>query len=156
MKTSILRPGPGLWNCCKDNPGGVISFADGTAVLACRRCTSTVGFEYRHPLPEIKYGTCDFCSSVCQALVTTGPEGWTCLEGCRQTEGQVVVVFDVTGPSSETVHRFINTLLDRAKVVGTVDTESLSQLVSWWMPTAEGRAVDGNDNTEMHLVPVGG
>lgn len=122
MKSTISNPGPALWSCCKAAPTKVISFEDGTAVVACTPCTGTVPQGRVHPLP------------------------WA--------EDQVVVVFDVTGPDPEARHRLIHTLLRMADVTGTVSPDGTSRLESWWMPSAEGRALDGNDNAEMHLVPV--
>jgi hypothetical protein len=50
--TSITHPGNPAWNCCKAKPAKVVSFDDGSAIVACLGCSQTVGSSRRHDLPE--------------------------------------------------------------------------------------------------------
>lgn len=49
--TSVTSPGVGVWTCCVTSPVGVVEFEDGSAVLACASCWSTVPSRRRHALP---------------------------------------------------------------------------------------------------------
>lgn len=53
MLHTLSNPANPAWNCCRENPGAVVTYADGSAMVVCKR-DSVVHFkpEDRHPLPE--------------------------------------------------------------------------------------------------------
>jgi hypothetical protein len=53
MLYNIANPANPAWNCCRENPGAVVTYDDGSAMVVCER-DSIVHFrpEQRHPLPE--------------------------------------------------------------------------------------------------------
>lgn len=52
LTSSPDKPGPAPWSCCKADPQGVVSYPDGTAMIACGNCLLTVPEDRRHPLPD--------------------------------------------------------------------------------------------------------
>lgn len=52
--STIMNPADPVWSCCRKSPGGVVKFDDGTAMIACKSCLSTVNPDRRFPLPPRK------------------------------------------------------------------------------------------------------
>lgn len=50
--SSITNPADPGWDCCVANPGAVISFDDGSAMVACRKCSYSVAGRRVHALPR--------------------------------------------------------------------------------------------------------
>lgn len=53
MLHTLSNPANPAWNCCRENPGAVVTYPDGSAMVVCKR-DSVVHFrpEDRHELPE--------------------------------------------------------------------------------------------------------
>lgn len=53
MLHTLSNPANPAWNCCRENPGAVVTYDDGSAMVVCHR-DSIAHFkpEQRHPLPE--------------------------------------------------------------------------------------------------------
>lgn len=50
--TNVAHPGNPAWNCCKAKPAVVVSFTDGSAIVSCKGCATSVGSSRRHELPD--------------------------------------------------------------------------------------------------------
>lgn len=76
-----------------------------------------------------------------------------------KTEHQVVVVFDITATSQEVATAGLVRALScadvRASLYGVAHTQSggNASVESWWLPEAQLKHLDGNDNGAFHLEP---
>jgi hypothetical protein len=52
MLYNLQHPANPAWNCCRENPGAVVEYDDGSAMVVCQR-DAVVHFreDRRHPLP---------------------------------------------------------------------------------------------------------